>query len=91
MSTIKRIELINAINEYVLDNKTEPVVDILNRLLDNEVIKKDNLDLIFMGIATTQMYGFLSYLSKEEQLMFFSCDYFRSNSYRGVAIPFYNS
>lgn len=58
MSTIKRIELINAINEYVLDNKTEPVVDILNRLLDNEVIKKDNLDLIFMGIATTQMYGF---------------------------------
>ena len=53
MSTIKRIELINAINEYVLDNKTEPVVDILNRLLDNEVIKKDNLDLIFMGIATT--------------------------------------
>ena len=44
MSTIKRIELINAINEYVLDNKTEPVVDILNRLLDNEVIKKDNLD-----------------------------------------------
>ena len=50
MSTIKRIELINAINEYVLDNKTEPVVDILNRLLDNEVIKKDNLDLILWAL-----------------------------------------
>ena len=47
MSTIKRIELINAINEYVLDNKTEPVVDILNRLLDNEVIKKDRVLIDF--------------------------------------------
>ena len=57
MSTIKRIELINAINEYVLDNKTEPVVDILNRLLDNEVIKKDNLDLIYMNLKKIKKYS----------------------------------
>lgn len=91
MDSIKRIDIINAINEYVLDNNIENIVDILNELLENEITKKENLDLIFMGIATTQMYGFLSYLNYEEQIMFFSCDYFRSNSYRGVAIPFYNS
>lgn len=91
MGTIKRIDLINAINEYVLDNNIQPIVDILNQLLENKTLKKENLDLIFMGIATTQMYGFLSYLNNEEQLLFFSSDYFRSNSYRGKAIPFYNS
>ena len=91
MDTINRIDLILLINECVLDNTIEPIVDIINQLLDNEKTKKENLDLIFMCIATTQMYGFLSYLDKEKQLMFFSCDYFRPNSYRGVAIPFYNS
>lgn len=91
MDTINRIDLINVINECVFDNNVEPIVDIINQLLENENTKKENLDLIFMCIATTQMYGFLSYLNNEEQLLFFSCDYFRSNSYRGVAIPFYNS
>lgn len=91
MDTINRIDLINVINECVFDNNVEPIVDIINQLLENEKTKKENLDLIFMCIATTQMYGFLSYLNNEEQLLFFSCDYFRSNSYRGVAIPFYNS
>lgn len=91
MDFINRIDLINVINECMFDNNVDPIVDIINQLLENKKTKKEYLDLIFMCIATTQMYGFLSYLDNEEQLLFFSCDYFRSNSYRGVFLPFYNS
>lgn len=89
MDTTSKLSIIEIINNYAFDNNAQPVIDCLNELL----VKEDyqlNLELIFMAIAATQMYGFLSYLTEEEQLLFFECDYFRSNSYRGLKIPFYN-
>lgn len=89
MDTIQRSDIVSIINNYAFDNDIQPVVECLNTLLANQDYR-ENLDLIFMSIAATQMYGFLSYLTYEEQQQFFECDYFRSNSYRGVEIPFYN-
>lgn len=89
MDTIQRSDIVSIINNYVFDNDIQTVVECLNTLLANQDYR-ENLDLIFMSIAATQMYGFLSYLTYEEQQQFFECDYFRSNSYRGVEIPFYN-
>lgn len=90
MSIINRHDIVKILNEYAFDNNIKPVIDCLNQLLEEKQQYKSNLDLIYMAIASTQMYGFLSYLSYDEQQLFFDCDYFRSNSYRGVEMPFYN-
>ncbi len=89
MDTIRRAEVVSTINNYAFDNDIQPVVECLNSLLEKRDYQ-ENLDLVFMAIASAQLYGFLSYLTYEEQMQFFACDYFRSNSYRGIEIPFYN-
>lgn len=90
MNIINRHDIVKTLNEYAFDNNIQPVIECLNILLEDKQQYQSNLDLIFIAIATTQMYGFLSYLTDDEQQLFFECDYFRSNSYRGVEIPFYN-
>lgn len=90
MNTINRNDIVKKLNEYAFDNNIQPVIECLDILLDNKQQHQSNIDLIFMAIASTQMYGFLSYLTNDEQQLFFECDYFRSNSYRGIEIPFYN-
>lgn len=90
MNIINRNDIVETLNEYAFDNNIQPVIECLNVLLENKQQYQSNLDLIFIAIASTQMYGFLSYLTDDEQQLFFECDYFRSNSYRGIEIPFYN-
>lgn len=90
MSIINRHDIVKTLNEYAFDNNIQSVIECLNVLLENKQHYQSNLDLIFIAIASTQMYGFLSYLTNDEQDLFFECDYFRSNSYRGIEIPFYN-
>ena len=89
MDTIHRTDIVSVINDYAFSDDIQSVIECLNTLLAREDYK-EYLDIIFMAIGATQMYGFLSYLSEDEQLRFFECDYFRSNSYRGQEIPFYN-
>lgn len=86
---MNKSEIINIANEYAFSGKIHPVIECLNTLLESES-QSENMDLIFMLISSTQLYGFLSYLSKKNQELFMISDYFRSNSYRGVEIPFYN-
>lgn len=90
MNIINRSDMVEKLNEYAFNNNIQPVIECLNVLLENKQQYQTNLDLIFIAIASTQMYGFLSYLTDDEQQLFFECDYFRSNSYRGIEIPFYN-
>lgn len=90
MNIINRNDMVEKLNEYAFNNNIQPVIECLNVLLENKQQYQTNLDLIFIAIASTQMYGFLSYLTDDEQQLFFECDYFRSNSYRGIEIPFYN-
>lgn len=73
--------MVEKLNEYAFNNNIQPVIECLNVLLENKQQYQTNLDLIFIAIASTQMYGFLSYLTDDEQQLFFECDYFRSNSY----------
>ena len=86
---MNKSEIINIANEYAFSGKIHPVIECLNTLLESES-QSENMDLIFMLISSTQLYGFLSYLSKKNQESFMISDYFSSNSYRGVEIPFYN-
>jgi Superfamily II helicase len=89
MNTISRHEFVEALNEYAFSENPKEVISILNILIDEDDYQ-DCLDLVFMAISSTQLYGFLSYFSDEIQERFFDCDYFRTNSYRGKNIDFYN-
>ena len=89
MGTINRNEVINILNDYAFSDDIHAVAECLNTLLESKEYVS-NLDLIFMAIASSQLYGFLSYLTEDEQQLFFECDYYRSNSYRGIEVPFYN-
>ena len=89
MDSINRLQIVEQLNNYAFGEDISPVLDNLNILLNSEKYS-ENLDLIYMSIASTQMYGFLSYLTEEEQNRFFESDYLRSFSYKGKEIPFYN-
>lgn len=86
---MNRFEIVKIINEGVLEDNLKPVIEYLNATFER-VDYQNELDLIFMAIATTQLYGFLCYLKDSEIELFYDCDYFRSNSYRGIELPYYN-
>ncbi len=87
---MNKIELLNAINNYSFDGKDEKIIDLLNDLFDNGTYKA-YLNLVFDAISMTQMYGFLAYLTEEEQKFFLQWDSVRSDSYSGRKMKFYNS
>lgn len=89
MDITDRLAFVEVLNDYAFDDNVNSLTEKLNEVLSQNDYSEE-LDLIFMAIATSQMYGFLSYLTDEEQQRFFECDYYRSNSYRGINVPFYN-
>ena len=70
---MNRLEFVEILNEYAFENNIKPIVDYLNIVLEKNCYENE-LDLIFMAIASTQLYGFLSYLTDEEKELFFDCD-----------------
>lgn len=89
-----RIDILEQINRYFVDDDGESskqeIARIMNSLVADESYK-DNLDLFFMAISLTQLYGFLSYLSQDEKDYFYLSDYFRTNSYSSKNLGFLNS
>jgi hypothetical protein len=88
-----RIEILKKLNEYfVNDEKSskQNVVELMN-LMVTENTYKENLDLFFMSISLTQLYGFLAYLTIDERNYFFLSDYFKANSYSSQNLDFLNS
>lgn len=58
MNIINRNDMVEKLNEYAFNNNIQPVIECLNVLLENKQQYQTNLDLIFIAIASTQMYGF---------------------------------
>lgn len=67
MNIINRNDMVEKLNEYAFNNNIQPVIECLNVLLENKQQYQTNLDLIFIAIASTQMYGFLSYLTDDAE------------------------
>lgn len=86
---MKKINLINKLNQYAFDNSKTGAIDELNTLFASGEYK-DCFDLICAAISSTQLYGFLEYFSEEEKQEFYSNDLYRTMAYRGNQIPFYN-
>lgn len=68
---MNKIKLLDEINKYSFDGEDEKIIDLLNDLFDNGEYKAC-LNLVFNAISTTQMYGFLAYLTEEEQKFFYN-------------------
>lgn len=88
-----RIDILNELNNYFLadeQSSKQKIIELMNSMIE-ESAYKENLDLFFMAISITQLYGFLSYLSEEEKNIFFLNDYFRPNSYSSEKLGFFNS
>ncbi len=86
---MNNLELLNIFNDAALNDKYDTIIDYLNILFDNGKYK-DYLDIVFVGISITQMYGFIAYLTDKEKEQFFEWDAYRSNSYSGNRMSFYN-
>lgn len=89
MSSIDRYTIVNTLNSAVLNDSTDEVVDLLNELFSSEMYL-EYIDLIYSAISIFQLYGYLEYLDKEEKEKFFEYDIYRSSSYKGNKIDFYN-
>lgn len=88
-----RIEILQKLNQYFVNDEQsskQSVVELMNSLITDNAYK-ENLDLFFMAISLTQLYGFLAYLSVDEKNYFFLSDYFKPNSYSSLKIDFLNS
>lgn len=84
------IEITNALNDYSFSGKKEKILELLNQLFDSKEYKV-HLQLVFTAISITEMYGFVSYLDKEEKSRFLEWDALRSDSYAGKTIQYYNN
>ena len=87
---MNKLEILTKINDYSFDGNNDGIIELLNNLFDTGEYKQ-YLNLVFNAISITQMYGFLSYLTEEEQFYFLQCDLIRSESYRGKMMKYYNS
>ena len=86
---MNRSDYVNQINKAVIDNNPKIVISLLNELFSEDY--KKFLDIIFMAISSFQLYGFLAYLTKNEQEFFFSFDFIRTTAYKGHNLLFYNN
>lgn len=89
MNSTVRYDIITLLNKSVWDDSAKKVADLLNDLFSSNNYK-EYLDLIFYAISNFQLYGFVEYLTEEEKQCFIEMDVYRSNSYRGREIEFYN-
>lgn len=84
----RAIDLLEKINNYSFSGNEEKILDILNDLFDSGEYKL-YLEIVFMAISITEMYGFLAYLEENEREKFIEYD-FRSDTYQGKRINYYN-
>ncbi len=61
---LNRIDIMNKINAYSLNNNKNGLIELLCELLDNDEIAKNNLDLINIIIEIGELYGYREYLKK---------------------------
>ncbi len=84
----KRLELINELNKYNI-NEENKVPDLLNEILSTTEYK-EYLDIVYRAISSAQLYGFLSYLDENEIQSFIASDEYTSGTYKGNRILYYN-
>lgn len=81
---LKKLLRLNA-----FENNDNEIVELLNLLIESGEYKK-NLEMIYLALTVTEMYGFLTYLTPIEQKQFLDYDFLKSQTYRGSTIEFMN-
>jgi len=81
---------IDIINEFSINGDTSEIIRLLNEFLSEDDYF-EHLELIFIMISMTQMYGFSQYFNEEEKKRFLLWDSLRCESYSGNNIEYLNS
>lgn len=89
MNSIDRYKIIESLNTAALNDSVDEVTNLLNTLFNNKGYK-EYIDLIYYAISSFQLYGYLAYLSEEEKNEFLDIDLFRTISYKGNQMDYYN-
>lgn len=62
---LNRLDIINKINLYSIENNKKELINILCDILDDKLFLKDNKDLVEAIISITELYGYYTYLNEE--------------------------
>ena len=89
MTSTNRFELLCDINDASINNDSQKIINRLNILFSDRTYK-EFLDLVFIAISVFQLYGFLAYLDEDEKEVFLNTDIWRSSSYKGIVLDYYN-
>jgi len=86
---MNRAEILRTLNKYTIDRDEKPVISLINLLIQEGLINEFK-DIFFKFISTTQFYGYIEYLNEEQKKEFLKFDIYRSSSYKGLNISYYN-
>lgn len=88
---LNRLDIINKINFYSLENNKKELINILCEILDNTSFFNNNKDLVEAIISITELYGYYTYL-KEEPIGRSNAELIRIAEYKSSdGSIFYNS
>lgn len=89
MHIMNKSDILKTLNEFAIDQNEKPVIELMNLLIQDKSINEFK-ELFFKFISATQFYGYIEYLNQEQKNDFLNLDLYRSSSYQGINIEYYN-
>ncbi len=89
MNFMNRTIILRTLNEFAINRDEKPVIVLINKLI-NEGLINEFKDLFFKFITSTQFYGYIEYLNENQKRDFLRFDFYRSSSYKGLNMSYYN-
>lgn len=89
MNIMNKNIILNVLNTYAIDKNEKPIITLINKIIQNGNIEEFK-DIFFKFISATQFYGYIEYLNEKLKYEFIDFDSFRSSSYKGISIEYYN-
>ena len=87
-----RLEILQHINNFSIDNDINKIIKLLNVLLSDEKFINEFEDLIMMIIDSAQLYGYTKYVKKDIKSYFLNNEVvsYRSSSYNSTLFQYLN-
>lgn len=87
-----RLEILQQINDFSINNDVNKIIKLLNLLLSDEKLINEFEDLIMMIIDSAQLYGYTKYIEKDIKSYFLNNEVvsYRSSSYNSTLFQYLN-
>lgn len=89
---MNRLEILQQINDFSINNDVNKIIKLLNLLLSDEKLINEFEDLIMMIIDSAQLYGYTKYIEKDIKSYFLNNEVvsYRSSSYNSTLFQYLN-